>query len=346
VTTEDGYILQLYRIPKGKVDPNGKVCLFVHGVLDSADAWVLGWEDKSYAFRLLNSGYDVWFGNNRGNKYSRKHKTLNPDSNSEFWDFSYIELGKYDIPAMIDYVLLVSKAEKLTFFGHSQGTMQIFFASIYLNEYLSQRVNGIIALGPAAKLDNMSSALYYLLKYKFDIALEKLGIHEFLPNNQAVSAIDSFLCQNLKIFCNGIINMIADGNPAADDTIKRITYLSHYPSGASLKSISHMAQSIRSKSFAFYDYGTAENIKRYKQPTPPSHDLSSIKNLKFCIFAGTSDKMASFLDAIWIKEKLENAGVLALFLPVSNFGHLTFFIPQDFSLFNDMLNCMKVFETN
>ncbi len=46
---------------------------------------------------LANIGYDVWLGNNRGNKYSRSHISLNPDKDKNFWDFSFHEMGKYDL---------------------------------------------------------------------------------------------------------------------------------------------------------------------------------------------------------------------------------------------------------
>ena len=32
----------------------------------------------------------------KGNTYSRKHSTLNPEEEA-FWDFSWDELGKYDV---------------------------------------------------------------------------------------------------------------------------------------------------------------------------------------------------------------------------------------------------------
>jgi predicted alpha/beta hydrolase len=62
--------------------------------------------ENSLAYVLANAGYDVWLGNNRGNIYSRKHQTLNPDKDTaKFFDFSFYELGKYDLPANVDYIL-------------------------------------------------------------------------------------------------------------------------------------------------------------------------------------------------------------------------------------------------
>ena len=56
-------------------------------------------KEKSLAFVLSEKGYDVWLGNNRGNKYSRFNTDITPLLDKEvYFDYSFFELGKYDAP--------------------------------------------------------------------------------------------------------------------------------------------------------------------------------------------------------------------------------------------------------
>lgn len=98
VTTSDGYILNVFRITPKDRKPGAKVVFLMHGILDSADCWVMHRPDIAPAFQLVREGYDVWLGNQRGTKHSMAHTTLSTKS-KKFWEFSWTEMGDFDAPA-------------------------------------------------------------------------------------------------------------------------------------------------------------------------------------------------------------------------------------------------------
>lgn len=144
VVTKDGYILSLYRIPKRT--RNNKVMLLMHGLTAAAQAFLAFGKKISAAFKFSDDGYDVWIGNFRGNTYSRKHTRLDPEK-QDYWNFSWHEMGIYDLPAMIDYILAATNQTKIAYVGHSQGVTAAFVTLAERPEY-NHKISVFHALTP------------------------------------------------------------------------------------------------------------------------------------------------------------------------------------------------------
>ncbi|KAJ3410640.1 hypothetical protein HDV05_003531 [Chytridiales sp. JEL 0842] len=146
--TEDGYVLFLQRLQgrDGKQPTKGPV-LLMHGLFQSSGVYVTNGDD-SFAFYLVDQGYDVWLGNNRC--VVEQHVRLKPNQ-KEFWNWSLDELAKYDVPCIIDFVRNKTGYAKIAFIGHSQGNAQLFMA-LRFNPELSDKLSLFVALAPAVFL--------------------------------------------------------------------------------------------------------------------------------------------------------------------------------------------------
>ncbi|KAL4709220.1 hypothetical protein ACJJTC_010520 [Scirpophaga incertulas] len=147
VITEDGYKLKIYRIKR-----NGPPVFLMHGLLSSSDDWMTAGPETSLAYLLADCGYDIWMGNARGNRHSRQNVLLTP-SDSKFWDFSWHEIGVFDLPAMIDFVLKETGQTKLKYIGHSQGTTSFYVMASVKPEY-NKKIAIMISLAPRFEENN------------------------------------------------------------------------------------------------------------------------------------------------------------------------------------------------
>lgn len=103
-------------------------------------------------------------GNARGNYYSRRHRSLNPDAilNTDFWRFSWDEIGNIDLPTMIDYALENTNRPRLHYIGHSQGTTAFWVMASLRPEY-NQKIISMHALAPVAYMANNRSLLLRMI---------------------------------------------------------------------------------------------------------------------------------------------------------------------------------------
>ena len=88
---------------------------------------------------------------------SRKHATMDPDSDKKYWEFSFPELGDFDMPAQVDFVREKTRAKKITYIGHSQGTTQMFYGLSTNCDFWTERINLFVALAPVVDLSNTQS---------------------------------------------------------------------------------------------------------------------------------------------------------------------------------------------
>lgn len=96
-------------------------------------------------------------GNARGNTYSRNHLSLKPSSSS-FWKFSWHEIGFYDLPAMIDYVIKETGVPKIHYVGFSQGTTAFWVMTSSRPEY-NEKILAMQAMAPVGYVAHIRSPL-------------------------------------------------------------------------------------------------------------------------------------------------------------------------------------------
>ena len=70
-------------------------------------------------------------------------------------------MAKYDLPAMVDFILNTTGQKSLSYIGHSQGTT-IAFAGLSISKDLQSKINLFVALGPVANTSHITGVVKYL----------------------------------------------------------------------------------------------------------------------------------------------------------------------------------------
>jgi pimeloyl-ACP methyl ester carboxylesterase len=160
IMTEDGYINTAWRIPRRiSEDPKTrhKPIVVQHGLLDDSWTWFALNTTDCLGIKLAIQGYDVWLTNSRGNMFSYEHTNPAYDSllpYSQYWNFSFVDMAKYDFPAHINYVKKVTGFEKLLYLGHSQGTFQYFIHYMINHEFIENSIEKFVSIGTVFSIAN------------------------------------------------------------------------------------------------------------------------------------------------------------------------------------------------
>jgi len=300
VTTDDGYILGVFRIPSGRHESaeinsqQPKRAVFLqHGLLDSSWTWVANFPDESLGFILADNGYDVWFGNSRGSYYSVAHVTY-PVTSAQFWDFTWDDMAKYDLPAVIPYILEATGQKNLSYVGHSQGTIQAL-AAFSTNKTIAAMVNFAALLAPVAYVHHATGLLPIMADLDLDLIFFLFGVKEFLPDASILQKLAPDICQWVEWGCEDFLFLIVGGSNNLNQSRVEV-YFSETPAGTSVKNLVHWSQSVRAEVFQMYDYGSrAANFLHYGQPTPPQYHLENF-TIPCALYYGGTDILADHTD--------------------------------------------------
>lgn len=288
VQTKDGYLLGVHRLGwrKGEEDVRvntgegsvqKKVVYLHHGLLMNSEVWVCITEkERCLPFLLVDQGYDVWLGNNRGNKYSKKCMRHSP-AEVEFWNFSMDQFAFHDIPDSINYILSTTGQQSLSYIGFSQGTAQAF-ATLSIHPTLNNKVDVFVALAPAMAPPGLASGIVSsLVKTNPEILFLLFGRRAILGSTTMWSALlypaifAWFIDKSLLFLFNWRSRNITPH--------QKLAAYPHLYSFTSTKSVVHWFQIIRNGTFQMYDdevstpLSLSQGSKYYKVAKFPTRNI-------------------------------------------------------------------------
>jgi lysosomal acid lipase/cholesteryl ester hydrolase len=336
VQTGDGYLLGVHRLPfrKGE-EQNGTrvnagpdstrkpVVYLHHGLLMNSEVWVcLTEEERCLPFTLANQGYDVWLGNNRGNKYSKKSTKFSPTS-ARFWNFSMDEFAFHDIPDTIDYILSTTSQPSLSYIGFSQGTAQAF-ATLSIHPGLNDKVNLFIALAPAMSPAGLSNGIVdSLVKASPDVLFLAFGRKSILSS---ATMWQSILYPPIFVrLIDMSLSFLFAWYGRNISVQQKLAAYPHLYSFTSTKSVVHWFQIIRNKSFQMYDddgsnkFSVGASNRYYKVAKFPTRNIKT----PIVLVYGGSDSLVD------IRVMLKELPRHTIATEVPHFEHLDFLWAQD-----------------
>ncbi|KZS88890.1 alpha/beta-hydrolase [Sistotremastrum niveocremeum HHB9708] len=283
VQTKDGYLLGLHRLPFKRSEPRTSaspispshapskkpIVYLHHGLLMNSEVWVCVTDpSRCIPFILVELGYDVWLGNNRGNKYSKKAIHATPNT-TRFWDFSMDEMCMHDIPDSIAYILSTTGRDTIdAYIGFSQGSAQ-GFAALSVHPSLNRKISRMIALAPALSPPGLAQPIV-------DSLMKASPTLVFLFFGRKAILGSAVMWQS--ILYNPIFNAVIDGGlkflfnwrGANIDALQKVAAYSHLYSFTSVKAVVHWFQIMRRGSFQMYDddISSALYSKSFYSPAP------------------------------------------------------------------------------
>lgn len=338
VTTEDGYILNLWHlVPNFDVSPD-KVIFFQNGFAATGRGYFM-LEEQSLPYLLYEKGYDIWIGNNRGTKVSQNHVSKNSKKvNSDYWDFSMDDFVKYDIQSQINYIKKRTNAKKVDFVGYSEGTT--LFLMLYMDypEFVESSINRFISFGLIQSLPSVSPIIDNLIDLLYNLFQVTKSFSKALQVKDSVRA--SFVHSVKKNIISTKETFIENGfitNKTESENL--INFFKLYPTDISIYNI-YQWQAIQDKKALVHFNPRLGGENQFEE-----YDKEVLKKWKIKAFITRSetDNFSLYKDVTEFYNNIENKSLITLF--DCDYSHLDFALAK--SAYRDIyLPLMKYLEEN
>ena len=321
VITDDYYKLSLWHfVPNFPVDPS-KVVYLQPGFM--CVAWVFLQNGKqSLPFLLMEKGYDVWIGHNRGTVHSLGHLTKDSqEPNSDYWDFNLDDYALSDLPANLEAVKKYTGAKKVSYVGHSQGTTIFFMLYMHDPKYMESTIDKFISLGTVYTINyasllpvNVVDKIYGLLDKIIDLSTKPI----YFGNGQR--NLISNMCKKSPFLCKKTFESMENLRSTGRINFDTIyTYFYYFPGGTSANCLLHYSQIHQEKQLVYFnpDYAKNKDVAVY--------DTNVIKNWKIKAFIERSDcdSYSSYQDVTELFETIGDNPYVK-FVDYKEYGHMDF----------------------
>eukprot|EP01083_Nonionella_stella_P090803 253738_1 len=322
VRTSDGFVLRVFHIPPRKSGVHPAILLY-HGLLDSSVTWTINNRTESLAFMLADAGYDVWLGNSRGNVFSQQHVKLKR-TDKKFWEWSFSELARKDVPDVVDYIRGVTRLQKIGYVGHSQGCTQMF-VNLASPESVHSKLWAFVALAPATRIKHTRARFSkFFADIGFADSLKSVGYTKF------GSTEDSRLLQQGPLLLEFVPSVVAKMMVSRLKMVEKQydmeripDYLPFYPACTSLQNMAHWGQVVSTGKFREFEWGESKNLKLYHSKTPPEFRFSDKPFPPTLVYASRTDIFVDMVDAQWVVDRIPKSS-LVLFEEIPDYDHLAF----------------------
>ncbi|KAE8739662.1 hypothetical protein FOCC_FOCC014839 [Frankliniella occidentalis] len=274
--------------------------------------------------------YDVWLLTFRGYLFGRSHTTLS-DKSAKFWDFYPYHWGAYDLPLQLEFVSNKTGSTKLRLMGVDQAGTALFFMNHVHGQRYQKLLAGCYLFAPIGYLGRLRSLAFATLALLRDV-LTTVGAttlhNEFALMNPTVHSVLYNLCGRISpLTCFYLFQTLAGSSNEINYKLFPYAFANLLDS-TSIYTMNYYFQQVgRLKYMAFFDYGEAENLRRYNRSTPENVNLAA--TTVPCSFYALRQGTVTVTDDIRDTFKALAPSAQSTIEELDNFNSVSPFVPVD-----------------